>query len=33
MAFYMNKMTVRDMEEAMKKTKTVIIPTGVVEQH
>jgi len=33
MAFYMEKMTVRDMKEAMKKTKTVIIPTGVVEQH
>lgn len=33
MAFYMDKMTVRDMKEAMKKTKTVIIPTGVVEQH
>ena len=33
MAFYMNKMTVRDMEEAIKRTKTVIIPTGVVEQH
>ncbi len=33
MAFYMEKMTVRDLHEAMKKTKTVIIPTGVVEQH
>ena len=33
MAFYMEKMSVRDMHEAMKKTKTVIIPTGVVEQH
>lgn len=33
MAYYMNKMTVRDMENAIKKTKTVIIPTGVVEQH
>ena len=33
MAYYMEKMTVRDMEEAIKKTKTVIIPTGVVEQH
>ncbi len=33
MAFYMDKMTVRDMENAMKVTKTVIIPTGVVEQH
>lgn len=33
MAFYMEKMSVRDLQEAMKKTKTVIIPTGVVEQH
>ncbi|MBR2021948.1 MAG: creatininase family protein, partial [Clostridia bacterium] len=33
MAFYMEKMTVRDMQTAMEKTKTVIIPTGVVEQH
>lgn len=33
MAFYMEKMTVKDMQEAMQKTKTVIIPTGVVEQH
>lgn len=33
MAFYMEKMTVRDMELAMQQTKTVIIPTGVVEQH
>lgn len=33
MAFYMNTMTVRDMEQALTKTKTVIIPTGVVEQH
>lgn len=33
MAFYMEKMTVADMKEAMKNTKTVIIPTGVVEQH
>ncbi len=33
MAFYMEKMTVRDMEQALTKTKTVIIPTGVVEQH
>ena len=29
----MEKMTVRDMELALEKTKTVIIPTGVVEQH
>jgi len=33
MAFYMEKMTVKDMQKAMEKTKTVIIPTGVVEQH
>lgn len=33
MAFYMEDMSVRDMERAMKKTKTVIIPVGVVEQH
>ena len=33
MAYYMEKMTVRDMELALEKTKTVIIPTGVVEQH
>ena len=33
MAFYMEKMSVRDMQNAMKQTKTVIIPTGVVEQH
>ena len=33
MAFFMEDMNVRDMERAMKKTKTVIIPVGVVEQH
>lgn len=33
MAFYMEKMTVKDMRNAMQQTKTVIIPTGVVEQH
>ncbi|MBQ2967955.1 MAG: creatininase family protein [Clostridia bacterium] len=33
MAFYMEEMTVRDMELAMQKTNTVIIPVGVVEQH
>lgn len=33
MAFYMNQMTVLDMKRAMEKTKTVIIPVGVVEQH
>lgn len=29
----MNQMTVHDMREVIQKTKTVIIPTGVVEQH
>lgn len=33
MAFYMEKMTVKDMKDALTKTKTVIIPVGVVEQH
>ena len=33
MAYFMNQMTVRDMHDAMQKTKTVIIPVGVVEQH
>lgn len=33
MAYYMKQMTVRDMELALEKTKTVIIPTAVVEQH
>ncbi len=33
MAYFMEKMTVRDMELAMEKTSTVIIPVGVVEQH
>ena len=33
MAFYMEEMSVRDMERAMEKTRTVIIPVGVVEQH
>ena len=33
MAFYISKLNVRDMKIAMEKTKTVIIPTGVVEQH
>ncbi|MBQ4515448.1 MAG: creatininase family protein, partial [Clostridia bacterium] len=33
MAFYMEEMSVRDMERAMEKTSTVIIPVGVVEQH
>ncbi len=33
MAYFIEKMSVRDMKSAMKKTKTVIIPVGVVEQH
>ena len=33
MAYFMNDMTVKEMEEAMIKTKTVIIPVGCVEQH
>lgn len=33
MAYIMEYMTVKDMEEALKKTKTVILPVGVVEQH
>jgi len=33
MAYFMEEMTVKDMQEAMKKTSTVIIPVGVVEQH
>lgn len=33
MAFFMEDMSVRDMHLAMEKTKTVIIPVGVVEQH
>lgn len=33
MAYFMEEMSVRDMERAMEKTKTVIIPVGVVEQH
>lgn len=33
MAYFMEEMTVKDMEEAMKNTGTVIIPVGVVEQH
>ncbi|MBE6689260.1 MAG: creatininase family protein [Ruminococcaceae bacterium] len=30
---FMVNMTVKDMQEALKRTKTVIIPVGVVEQH
>ncbi|MBQ9860481.1 MAG: creatininase family protein [Clostridia bacterium] len=33
MAFFMEDMSVRDMEQAMEQTKTVIVPVGVVEQH
>ena len=33
MAYFMEEMTVHDMELAMQKTSTVIIPVGVVEQH
>ncbi|MBQ4039899.1 MAG: creatininase family protein, partial [Oscillospiraceae bacterium] len=30
---FMVNMTVKDMQQALEKTKTVIIPVGVVEQH
>lgn len=33
MAFIMENMTVKDMEDALKCTRTVIIPVGVIEQH
>ena len=33
MAYFMEEMTVHDMELAMEQTSTVIIPVGVVEQH
>jgi len=33
MAYFMENMTVKDMEEALTKTRTVIIPVGIVEQH
>ncbi len=33
MAYFMEEMTVKDMHAVMTKTKTVIIPVGVVEQH
>ncbi len=33
MAYFIENMTVRDMQEALKKTKTVIIPIGIIEQH
>lgn len=33
MAYFMEDITVKDMEEAIKNTKTVVLPVGVVEQH
>lgn len=33
MAYFINEMSVRDLEETLKKCKTVIIPVGIVEQH
>ena len=33
MAYFMDNLTVRELQEALTKTKTVIIPIGVVEQH
>lgn len=33
MAYFIDNLTVRELEEALTKTKTVIIPIGVVEQH
>ncbi|MBR5542919.1 MAG: creatininase family protein [Oscillospiraceae bacterium] len=33
MAFFMEEMTVREMESALTKTKTVVIPVGLPEQH
>lgn len=33
MAYMMEYITVKEMEEALKETKTVIVPVGVVEQH
>lgn len=33
MAYIMENMTVKDMEEAIKKTKTLILPIGLSEQH
>lgn len=33
MAYFLEKMTVEDVENVLGITKTVIIPTGVVEQH
>lgn len=33
MAYFMHEMNVSEMQEALKKTSTVILPVGVVEQH
>lgn len=33
MAFFIDEMTVKEMQEAINVTKTVILPIGVVEQH
>lgn len=33
MAYFMEQMTVQDMRDALKTTKTAIVPVGVVEQH
>ena len=33
MAYFMDSMTVKDMEEILQLTKTVIIPVGLMEQH
>ena len=33
MAYFIENLTVKEMQEALTKTKTVIIPIGVVEQH
>ena len=33
MAYFMENMTVKDMRDVLKKTTTVIVPVGVVEQH
>lgn len=33
MAYFMENMTVKEIEDALKLTKTVIIPVGILEQH
>lgn len=33
MAYFIDNLTVNELQEALKKTKTVIIPIGIVEQH